>query len=629
MCGIAGIYFPRSSTAVKADMDGMLNAMVHRGPDGEGRFATPDKHYQAGFRRLAIIDLKNSSQPIVEKLGPHILMGNGEIYNYLELRKSEANYSYQSEGDMEVILPLAARHGDKFVHQLNGMFALALYNRNSHRLMLIRDRIGVKSLYWSRLPNGGIIFASEIKALFASGLVSAAIDEEAVSAYLAHGYVPAPQTLFRGISKLPPAHTLTADDAGNLTIERYWRAGPASNTPDTKEETEIHLTELLRDSVRLQLRSDVPVGALLSGGVDSGLLVALAAEQSSHPVNTYTVSFEGAEVDEGPLAKAIADRYGTNHTALNLPADDICQYLPMLAWHMEEPLNDAAVFPNYLIEKALSKSVTVALNGTGGDELFAGYGRYFQLPVEARFLSLPRPLRAIAINLTKIVDPMTAWQLSRAEKLYGDGGNYLHEHSTHFPPPLRAKIGNRQIPPEAAQAKAFEEFLGEAQTRALYADLNTYLPDDLLFLLDRTSMSVSVEGRVPFLDHRLVEAALAVPTSIRTPANQQKGLERSLAEAFLPKAVTEAPKQGFMSPVPAWIRSGLGPLARQILTTRQSLERGWWTADGIDWLLANPERHGFRVYSLLMLELTILIHVESSRSPTAPLDGLEAFAHAA
>jgi asparagine synthase (glutamine-hydrolysing) len=618
MCGIFGLFLPTAASHVDANLTAMLSVLKHRGPDGDETYVSEDRRYQVGFRRLAIIDLETSNQPIIEQNGDRVLMGNGEIYNYLELRKNEPRYPYQTSGDMEVILPLMTRYGDDFIGQLNGMFGLALYEKNQHRLLLVRDRLGIKPVYWAKLPNGGVLFASEIKALFASGLLTPSIDETAVSPYLAHGYVPAPKTLFKGVQKLPPGHQLTVDAKGEIAVKRYWRAKAATDVPSSESEIAEYLESLLDDCVRLQLRSDVPVGALLSGGLDSGLMVALAAKQSSQPLNTYTVSFEGAAVDEGPLATAVAQKYGTNHTNLSLPSGDISRLLPLLAWHIEEPLNDAALLPNFLIEKELGQHVKVALNGTGGDELFAGYGRYFQLPVEKRFLSAPNWMQTVAKFGTGLVSPMTQWQLGRAEKFFQNRGQYIHEHSTHFPKPVRDLIGNFGTISESVQSSAFREFEGEAQSGGLYADLCTYLPDDLLTLLDRTSMAVSVEGRVPFLDHRFVEACLAVPQRIRTPDNQQKYLERKIATKYLPEEVLNAPKQGFASPVPAWITAGLGPLAKRLLTNDRALERGWWTADGINRLLAQPDQHGFRVYSLLMLELAVTTFIESPTSDMSP-----------
>ena len=634
MCGLAGLFLPRSAEPVRADMDAMLAVMTHRGPDGEERFASSDGRYQAGFRRLAIIDLETGAQPIEDKANALVLTGNGEIYNYRELRHAYPDYPWQTTGDMEVVLPLAAERGDTFVDDLNGMFALALYDGKAHRLTLVRDRLGIKPLYWTRLAGGGVLFASEIKALFASGLVRAAIDEAAVGAYLTHGWVPGPQTLFKGIEKLLPGHRLSVDAGGAETLDAYWRPRPGADAPENIEDAEERLTGLLRDSLRLQLRSDVPVGALLSGGLDSGLMVALAAEQSSSRLNTFTVSFEGANVDEGPLAAMVAERYGTNHTELSVATGDVARHLPAQAWHAEEPLFDAAVLPNFLINQVLSEHVTVALNGTGGDEMFAGYGRYFRLPVEQRYLKLPEwARRGLVEPAARALSPMTAWRLGRAKLFDGNRGLYAHAHTTHFPPPMLDAIGFSGHVPGATQGALFDEFTSayhtDSQTATLAADIGSYLPDDLLTLLDRTTMAVSVEGRVPFLDHRLVEAALAVPPDIRTPHGRQKGLERAMAEKFLPDAVLDAPKHGFASPVPAWMRAGLTDTAGRILKRRESLDRGWWTASGIDTLLADPARHGFRVYTLLMLELSVRLMVENPIGSNAPTGGLEAFADVA
>ena len=629
MCGIFGLFLPRGTAPVAVDMDAALGSMSHRGPDGEGRWSSPDGRYQAGFRRLAIIDLETGDQPIHDHAGRFVLVGNGEVYNYQELRQrpEAAAYPFRSRGDIESILPLAWTMGDSFVQHLNGMYALALYDRYSHTLLLVRDRLGVKPLYWCRLANGGIAYASEIKALFAARLIQPAIDENAVSDYLAHGYVPSPTTLFRSVHKLPAGHLLRIDADGNIHEERYWRPAPATDLPDGDDAIAEHLMGLFRDSLRLQLRSDVPVGALLSGGIDSGLMVALAAELSSQRLRTFTVRFGGAAVDEAPLAAEVANRYGTEHTVLDLPATAAADYLPMLAWHADEPLNDAAMLPNLLIEQELGRHVKVALNGTGGDELFAGYRRYFRLPVEARYLSLPAWLRKGFVEpAAGAVDPMMAWRLRRAQKFDADRGAYLHDHCTHFPEPIRRTIDNTMPSPVAIQARAYAEYAGPPQSGALYADLMTYLPEDLLTLLDRTSMAASVEGRVPFLDHRLVEAALAVPPEIRTPNGLQKGLERRMARGILPESVINATKQGFSSPVPSWLKAGLAPLARGVLTRPRTLERGWWTAKGIDRLLAHPDRHGFRIYSLLMLELAVRIHVESGSGTPDHQAPLAAFA---
>ena len=625
MCGIVGLFTPAGATPPALDLGAMMAAIAHRGPDDQRTYRSADRRFQAGFVRLSIIDLETGGQPIIEPEGARVLLGNGEIYNYLELRQDAAakDYPFQTKGDMESLLPLLSAKGLDALNELNGMYALALYERGPHTLTLVRDRLGIKPLYWARTVGGGLLFASEVKALLASGLIGRAVNEDAVSAYLAHGYVPAPHTLYRGVFKLPPGSVLTVDAAGEVHTTRLWRPAPAQRTYASAQEATEVLTALLKDCVRLQLRSDVPVGALLSGGVDSGLMVALAAQQMDRPLQTYTVRFAGAAYDESPLAAQVAERYGTDHTVLTLAQDSIATALPRLAWYADEPLADASLLPNQLIEDAIKGRSKVVLNGTGGDELFAGYGRYFQMGVEARYLRLPALLRR---TVKAAVDPYTAWRLERAEMFDTDPGGYLHAHSTYFPPPIRALIGNRLPPPDAAQRQALEGQSGDRQALSLIADLSTYLPEDLLLLLDRTTMAASLEGRVPFLDHRLVEATLAVPPHVRTPEGRQKGLQRDIARPFLPEGVLTAPKQGFASPVPAWMRAGLGPLARALLTRPQSLERGWWTQGGIDRLLADPDRHAHRVYALLSLEMAVRLHVEEGRA-TPPTEGLEAYAN--
>jgi asparagine synthase (glutamine-hydrolysing) len=635
MCGLAGVFVPRGAAPVAADVAAMTAALRHRGPDGRGSYASPDRRYRAGFVRLAIIDLATGDQPLADRDGRFVLMGNGEIYNYRELRALPAcrDYPFRSQSDMEVILPLMAAEGEAFVHRLNGMFALALYDSHDHSLLLVRDRLGIKPIYWTPLAGGGLAFASEPKALFVSGLVAPAIDDGAVGTYLAHGWISAPATLYQNVRKLPPGHCLRIDGQGRIAVKRYWRPVPAPNPPRDAGEAAERLTELLRDSVRLQLRSDVPLGVLLSGGIDSGMIAALAARELDRPLTAFTVRFEGAAYDETPLARTTAAHCGARHTILDVPARRAADLLPRLAWHCDEPLADASLLPNHLIEEALGREVTVVLNGTGGDELFAGYGRYFPSRIERLYQVLPAALRRFLIEpaLARL-SPLVAWKLARAEKFASDRGGYLHDHSTLFPEPLRRAFGFGGDPagvaPESAQARAFAEYEGPAASGALYAEVLTYLPEDLLLLLDRTSMAFGLEGRVPFLDHRLVEAALAVPPEVRAPDGRQKHLLRRMAAAVLPAAVAAAPKQGFAAPVAAWLDPDLTATARRLLLAPRALDRGWWAKDGIERLCAAPSRHAHRLYALVMLEITVRLHAEMNL-PAAPDCSLAEFADAA
>ena len=623
MCGLVGLFLPRHAQPVDADLTAMLRVIAHRGPDGTGTHVSADRRFQGGFTRLAIIDLATSDQPLVEDGGSRVFLGNGEIYNYRELRAElrDKGHVFHTQGDMEVGLKAYVQYGRDFVHRLNGMYGLALYERDAHRLLLVRDRLGIKPLYWARLEGGGILFASEIKSLFTSGLVEPRVDESRLSTWLLHGYVPAPDTLYAGVGKLPPGHWLSVAADGAVTVERYWRPRAAADLPRDAAAAKAHLLGLLEDSVRLQLHSDVPLGILLSGGIDSGLVTALAARHSATPLHTYTVRFAGAPVDESPLARAVAGRYGTRHTQFELGMDDVCAHLPALAWHCDEPLFDASLLPNHLINAVLGRDIRVVLNGSGGDELFAGYGRYFPLAAERRWLALPTALRAALRPLIGAAAPLRAWQLERAELLERDPGAYLADHTTQFPAPLRRRLGRGEAV-TAAHSAAFAAFAGPRQSGMLAADLETYLPEDLMLLLDRTTMAASVEGRVPFLDHRLVEAALALPPELRTPGGRQKGLEREMAAELLPAEVLNAPKQGFASPVPAWFAGDLGRLSRRVLTGARSRRRGWFDPAGIDALLADPVGHAFRLYALTMLELTVRTHVEGRFTAPPALEEL-------
>ena len=617
MCGFVGVFHPRGIPPANVDLQTMLASIRHRGPDGIGLHVSDDRRFQAGFTRLAIIDIATSNQPLVQGGGARVLLGNGEIYNYLDLRAEleELGHSFVTHGDMEPALNAEAQWGPAFLDRLNGMFALAIYRRASHSLLLARDRLGIKPLYWARTDHGALVFASEIKALFASDLIRPQVDEDVLDDWLLHGYVPGDRTLYTGVRKLEPGRRLDVDADGNVTITRWWRPQAAAIAYADGDDARDRLLTLLEDSVRLQLQSDVPLGVLLSGGLDSGLITALAARNTARPLHTYTVRFTGSHVDESPLAAQVADRYGTVHTCFDLGMDHVSDHLTTLAWHCEEPLSDASLLPNHLINHVLGHDIRVVLNGTGGDELFGGYGRYFPLPREQAWRRIPTPLRRLGLSLIGRVSPLRRWQLERAELWEHDPGAYLAGHSTQFPAPWARHLGRG--PGRPAHSAAFAQWSGDHQGGLLAADIQTDLPEDLLLLLDRTTMAASVEGRVPFLDHRLVEAALALPAALRTPGGRQKGLQRRMAETLLPQGVLDAPKRGFASPVPAWMNGSLLPVARRLLTGDRARRRGWFDPAGIAALLAEPLRNAFRLYALTMLELSVRIHVDG-RALSAP-----------
>ncbi|MGB0670534.1 MAG: asparagine synthase (glutamine-hydrolyzing) [Rhodospirillales bacterium] len=623
MCGFVGLFTPLGSRIEDAELDRRLEAIGHRGPDGRRQATLREGRFQAGFNRLAIIDLEASDQPLYSRSERFCLLGNGEIYNFVELRKRFADYPFATQGDMEVVFPALETLGDDFISPLAGMFALALYDSQDHRLTLVRDRLGIKPLYYAITAAGGILFASEPKALLAGDLIAPALDEAGVAAYLVQGYIPGNGTLYRGIYKLGPGEKLIVSASGETHLERYWRPSPATDAPPDAQSRRQWIADKLNHSVSEHLQSDVPLGALLSGGIDSGLVVALAAQLHPQPLKTFSVRFSGADYDETPLAEQVARRYGTEHETLVVSDADLVRDLVRLAWFMDEPLADPALGPNRVIEERLRERVTVTLNGTGGDELFGGYLRYFPHPLEQRYQRLPRALRTRLIEpLLQRLAPHRAWQLARADRRHTDPGGYLNDHTRVLPPALLARLGIQLPLREPISSRIYNETTGEDQARQLAADMDGYLAGNLLPLLDRTSMMESVEGRVPFLDHRLVEAALALPDAERCPDGRQKGFLRDLARDYLPEAVLTAPKRGFASPVPTWMAGELGPMAQRLLTSKSALERGIWTATGIKGLLAEPRRHAFALYALLMLDLTIRLHIEGRGDAATPLEAL-------
>jgi len=629
MCGLAGMYIPKRATIPSPDLTMMATVIKHRGPDSETNYCSENRRFQCVFNRLAIIDLETGNQPILAEDNSIILLGNGEIYNFLEIRNEQLKkgYRFRSNGDMEVILPLFAEKAQGFVHDLNGMFSLAIYDKNLDKLLLVRDRLGIKPLYWAKLPGGGVLFASEIKSIFASGLILPTPNENLIGSYLSHGYIPGPDTLYKGVFKLKPGHILTCDNKGSIESVCYWRPKPLDNKYSSIEEASEDLTQLLTESIKMQLNSDVPIGALLSGGLDSGLMVGIAAEQHDRPLNTFTACFEGTENKEAPLAKIVSKQYGTIHEELMVRVGDISKLLPRLAWHCEEPLFDSSLLPNFLIEESLSKRVKVALNGTGGDELFAGYGRYFLKDFELFYRKIPLSLRA---NFEKFLNQLgaanTAWKLRRVEKFKADLGGYLNDQISQFPEPLARGISDLWNYPTPTQLQHLTGFSGDSQTGMLMADIGSYLPEDLLLLLDRSTMASSVEGRVPFLDHRLVEAALSVSPKFRTPKGEGKALERLMAKKYLPQTILKAPKRGFSSPVNIWFRNkDLVNQVKRFLNRQSARDRGWWKPSGLQALFSDPEKNSYKIYSLLMLELSIAIHIEERALIKAPEDGLEAY----
>ncbi len=592
----------------------MSATLVHRGPDSAGEFS--DDTVALAARRLSIIDLETGDQPIANEDGTLQVVQNGEIYNYRELRLEleRAGHRFRTHGDTEVLLHLYEQHGDGFAERLRGMFAVAIWDAPRRRLTLARDRFGIKPLYY-RDSGGELAFASELRAL-----PRGEIDLDALEAFLAFNSIPAPLTIFREVRKLPAGHLLLWED-GRVRLERFARPAPVPVT-ELRDEDEAELVEelrsRLRDSVRAHLVSDVPVGVLLSGGVDSALLAALAAEEGSEPLRTFSIGFEERSFDELADARRVAERYGTRHRELVL-RPDAALLLPALAEAFDEPFADSSALPTYLVSELAASEVKVALSGEGGDELFGGYYTYAADLLAARVGGLARLAR-----------PLVELLPTSSRKASFDYRAKRFVRAAHLPP-LERHHGWKEIFSAGARAEltgqrsAFDpvDLLCEryAETdgadelaRLQDVDLGTYLVDDLLVKTDRASMAHSLEARVPYLDTVVTNLALALPTRHKVRGFSKKVLLRKAAEPLLPREIVHGKKRGFSIPAAAWLRGELAPFARETLSTDALERQGFFRPEAVHRLLdahvAGREDLSRQLWGLLAFTLWHERHVE-------------------
>ncbi|HEX3241617.1 MAG TPA: asparagine synthase (glutamine-hydrolyzing) [Solirubrobacterales bacterium] len=577
MCGICGVV----TAGGRPDPDmvrRMSGRLVHRGPDSDGLHA--DGPVALAARRLSIIDLEGGSQPIANEDGSVVVVQNGEIYNYRELRREleRAGHRFATASDTEVLVHAYEEHGDGFVERLRGMFAIALWDARSSRLLLARDRFGIKPLFY-RFAGGSLSFASELKAMLEQPEFSREIDPRALAAFLAFNSVPAPMTIFAEARKLPAGCTLTWRD-GEIAERRFARPRPVAADRVRRgpsRELADELRETLRDSVRAHLVADVPVGVLLSGGVDSAGLTALAAGESAEPVRTFSIGFEEESFDELERARLVARRYATDHHELVL-RPDAAELLPSLIEAFDEPFGDSSAVPTYLVSQLAAGEVKVALSGEGGDELFGGYYTY------VADLLAPRvaPLAALAAPLVEALPSSDAKvSLDYKAKRFVRGARLppLERHHAWkeiFPAPMRASLlGDRDPgwdPVDLLRERYAETEGAEPLARLQDLDLGIYLVDDLLVKTDRSSMAHSLELRVPFLDQHVAEFALGLATPLKVRGLSKKRLLRRALAPLLPREILRGPKQGFSIPLAAWLRGPLEPFARETLSAA-TLER--------------------------------------------------------
>jgi asparagine synthase (glutamine-hydrolysing) len=582
MCGICGVATAERGAVADVEAVKRMNGrLAHRGPDSDGVFA--DGGVALAMRRLSIIDLEHGDQPIANEDGSVVVVQNGEIYNYRELRGEleRRGHRFATHSDTEVLVHLYEEHGENFTERLRGMFAIALWDGRERRLLLARDRFGIKPLYY-RLTDGTLSFASELKALMLQPGFSREIDPRAVAAYLAFNSIPAPLTVFAEARKLPAGRLAVWRD-GELTQRRYARPAPVEASQARRRpaaELAGELRETLRGSIRAHLVADVPVGVLLSGGVDSAGIVALAAGEQADPVKTFSVGFEEASFDELERARLVAERYGTEHHEIVLRPDAV-ELLPKLVEAFDEPFGDSSALPTYLVSELAAGEVKVALSGEGGDELFGGYYTYVAdllAPRIGRLAALAAPLiERLPSSDEKVSFDYKAKRFARSARL--PPLERHHAWKEIFSRELQASLLAGHDPgwdPVDLYRERYAETAGaEPLARLQDVDLGIYLVDDLLVKTDRSSMAHSLELRVPFLDNEVATMALGLATPLKVRGLAKKRLLRRALAPLLPKEVLRGPKQGFSIPVAAWLRGPLQGFARETLSAETLSRQGW------------------------------------------------------
>jgi len=593
MCGICGLVSLDGATPPDPDvLAAMSETLVHRGPDSEG--AVVDGPVGLAARRLSIIDLEGGDQPIANEDGTIHVVQNGEIYNHRALRRDleRRGHRFATACDTEVLVHLYEERGPAFVEELRGMFAIALWDSRARRLVLGRDRFGIKPLLY-RMHEGVLSFASELKAILRQPGFAATVDLEALGAFLAFNAIPAPLTIFEKVRKLPAGHVLVWD-GGEPRVSRYARPRPADPEDVRDEPMEVLAAELrdrLRNSVRAHLVSDVPVGVMLSGGVDSSALTALASQESSERVMTFSIGFEESSFDELSTARLVAERYGTDHHELVVRPDAI-ELLPKLVDAFDEPFADSSALPTYLVSELASRDVKVALSGEGGDELFGGYYTYVAdaiAPWAGRAASVLRPaVEALPSSSSKASFDYRAKRFVRGARL--PSLERHHAWKEIFSPDARAELLSASARHRADPLDVYRERYAETEgadelARLQDVDLGIYLVDDLLVKTDRASMAHSLEARVPFLDTVVADLALVLRRRHKVMGFAKKRLLRRALAPLVPRAVVHGRKQGFSAPIAAWLRGELEPFAREVLSPQAISRQGYFRPEAVTRLI--------------------------------------------
>lgn len=617
MCGIAG-FAEENRRAANSErlevLDRMCRVIRHRGPDDQGVMLADG--VALGMRRLSIIDLAAGHQPISGEDGSVTVVFNGEIYNFRELQATleSRGHKFSTHSDTEAIVHAYEEYGEACLTHLRGMFAFAIWDQRQSKLFIARDRVGKKPVYYTLTPQGTLVFGSELKSILEHPEVGRDINTAAVDAYLTLGYVPDPLCIFSGIHKLPPGHFLTYQ-AGRIRLQQYWdfQYEPENNRPE--EDYLEELRALLDEAVRLRLVADVPVGAFLSGGVDSSTVVALMSRHMGQPVKTFSIGFREDSYDELKYARMTAKRFGTDHHEF-IVTPDICHIVDELAWHLDEPFADSSAIPTYAVSKLAREHVKVVLSGDGGDELFAGYTRYGIDGRRSGFARLPRLVRE---GLMQPLSHRLPHSTLGRNYLYNIALDPMHRYldSISFFGSLSKSYlytdGFRaQLKGQISAASLFQNLWvrvagREPLDKLLYLDSKMYLPGDILTKVDRMSMAVSLEARVPLLDHKLIEFVTRIPASMKMKGSETKHIFKRAVRGLVPDEILDRSKQGFGLPIQKWINHELRSYIRDVLMDQRTRERGYFKQDYVTLLFEEHDRkrrdHTGELWTLFMFEL--------------------------
>jgi len=619
MCGICGITFHEHERPVpEAVVRSMCSAITHRGPDDEGVLVRGNTGL--GMRRLSIIDLASGHQPISNEDGSIWIVFNGEIYNHLELREEllKKGHVFRTNSDTEAIVHAYEEFGESCPAKLNGMFAFAILDTRKRSLFIARDRLGIKPLYYYH-DSEKFVFGSELKSILRVDKIPREVSLEALDAFLTFEYVPAPLSILRGISKLPPGHSLTLKDS-KISISEYWDLR-FSERERSEDDLCEELRELLRDAVRIRLMSDVPLGAFLSGGIDSSAIVALMSAEMSQPVKTFSIGFKESSYNESSFARIVSERFKTEHHEFTIEPNAL-ELTEKLVAHLDEPFGDFSIFPTYLVSKMAREFVTVTLSGDGGDELFGGYDTYIANKLGLAYARIPAGIRSKVISpLLNSLPPTEKKKglINRARRF--DEGMRLPSDLEHtrwmifLQAAEKAQMYSETTRQGLAGTDSYRHvrnYFSKSGTadplnRQLYVDIKSYLVDDILVKVDRMSMATSLEARVPFLDHRFVEFSASIPGSLKLRGKSTKYLLKKAMADLLPPEIVGRGKEGFSIPIKSWLKGELKELMLDVLAPEKVRREGFFNPDHVEKLkrehLENRENHSHRLWALMVFEI--------------------------